>query len=210
MTKMRALALFTVMAFLFLLPTAASAQQIPPHVFIGMAVLNGLEALVGTVVTAYIDGVVQGSTTVRDGGAYTLVVNQSTGTGLTFKIGSLNAAETSTWEQGGGTVLNLNAVSVVTTPLSGPILGLQGPQGKVGSPGPAGPAGRQGEEGPAGPVGSVGATGAVGPAGPAGPAGHAGAAGPVGPRGGTLFGIVALIVSAIAAGLAIFTAYLRH
>ena len=201
MTKMRALALFTVMAFLFLLPTAASAQQIPPHVFIGRAVLNGLEALVGTVVTAYIDGVVQGSTTVRDGGSYTLVVNKGTGTSRTFKIGSLDAAETSTWEQGGGTVLNLNAVSVVTTPQGAPIPGLLGPQGEVG---PAGSAGRQGEVGPAGPAGSVGATGAVGPAGPAG------AEGPAGPRGSTLFGIVSLIVSVIAASLAIFTAYLRR
>ena len=88
------------------------AQQIPPHLFIG-SVFNVGGGLVsgGTVVTASINGVAQGSTTVRDDGAYTLAVTQGAGTWITFKIGAVAATEVATWQEGGATILNLNTSS---------------------------------------------------------------------------------------------------
>ena len=94
---------------LFMLPATASAQQVPPHVFIGTVTIDGLDAPIGTAVTASIDGVVQGSTAVQAGGTYTLMVNRSTGNAISFKIGNLDASEKATWEKGGGTILDLNA-----------------------------------------------------------------------------------------------------
>ena len=82
MTKTRLLALLAALPFLLMLPTAASAQQVPPHVFIGTVTINGLDAPPGTTLTASIGGVVQGSTTVQAGGKYTLTVNRSTGDGV--------------------------------------------------------------------------------------------------------------------------------
>lgn len=58
---------------------------------------NGLASPVGTVVTAFINGVEQGSATVRAGGAYKLTVSQGTGTAISFKVGDLDAAEIACW-----------------------------------------------------------------------------------------------------------------
>ncbi len=163
MTKTRVLALLAALWLLFIVPTVASAQQVPPHVFIGTVTINGLRAPIGTTLIAYVDGVVQGSTTVQAGGTYKLMVNPSTsdqipphvfigtvtingrdaplGTTLTasiegvvqgsttvqaggmyklmvnqdtggairFKTDNLVAAESATWEPGGATILDLNA-----------------------------------------------------------------------------------------------------
>ena len=49
----------------------------------------------------------------QTGGKYTLAVRQGSSTNVTFKIGSLDADETATWQQGGATVLNLNAIDAV-------------------------------------------------------------------------------------------------
>jgi len=105
-----------VFAMVALLDTTL-AQQIPPHVFIGTVTINGVLAPVGTAITAFIDGVVQGSTEVGSGGGYTLVVNQGSSTDITFKIGNLDANETATWEQGGATTLDLTTpgITVNTT-----------------------------------------------------------------------------------------------
>ena len=108
MTKMRVLALLAVLALFLTLPAVASAQQVPPHVFIGTVTLNGVSAPVGTPLTAYIGGVVQGSTIVGSNGRYgydpvqspALMVNQGTGTDITFKVDNLDADETASWEQG--------------------------------------------------------------------------------------------------------------
>ena len=206
MTTKRALALLTVIILLFSLPAVANAQQNPPHFFIGKVFdMSGGTATVGTVVTAYINGQEQGSTTVRAGGDYTLPVSQGTGTGITFRIGGLTAAETASWMFGGATLLDLNAVggsAVVPTPVAS----VQGPQGEVGPEGPPGGAGPRGDTGPAGAVGSAGPkgdSGAAGAAGSAGAPGRDGEVGPAGPAGGTVFSIIALILSAVAATVAI-------
>ena len=86
-------------------------QQIPPHVFNGTAKIDGAFAPSGTVITALIDGFVRGRSTVEDGGIYTLLVNQGSGTLITFMIGNLTADQNATWEQGGGTALDLTASS---------------------------------------------------------------------------------------------------
>ena len=215
MTQKRFLTLIAVMVFLFSLPAMVSAQQSPPHIFIGKVFdENGGIGTIGTRVAAYMDGVVQGSTTVEAGGKYTLRVKQGNGSQITFQIGSLDAAETPNWVLGGATVLNLNAVSGVPVlqPISIP--GAQGPPGETGATGPpglAGPPGETGATGPAGLAGPPGEMGAAGPAGPAGPnglPGDLGEIGPMGPAGDTLMSWVALILSAMALTLAIFIAFL--
>ena len=109
MQKSRSLVLIIVVLLMVALPDATLAQQIPPHVFTGIVTIDGVSAPVGTVITAIIDGVNQGSATVQAGGQYQLQVSQGAGTGITFKIGNLDANETATWEQGGATLLNLTA-----------------------------------------------------------------------------------------------------
>ena len=115
MPQKRVLTLLAVMVFLFSLPPIAFAQATPPHIFIGKVFdTSGGAGSGGTPITAYIKGVAQGSTTVQAGGKYTLAVAKGTDTDVIFRIGSLYAAEIYTWEKGGATVLNLNAVRVVT------------------------------------------------------------------------------------------------
>ena len=207
MTTKRALALLTVIILLFSLPAVANAQQNPPHFFIGKVFdMSGGTATAGTVVTAYINGEQQGTTMVRAGGDYTLQVSQGSGTGVTFRIGGLAAAESASWMFGGATLLDLNAVGGSTV-VPTPVASVQGPQGDVGPEGPPGGAGPRGDQGPAGAAGSAGLSGRdgeVGAQGPDGPRGGAGEVGPEGPAGGTLLSIIALILSAVAAGVAIF------
>ena len=208
----RSLALLTVMVFLFSLPAPALAQQIPPHIFIGSVLVDihtgGTVPPVGTMVTAYIDGKAQGSTTVLAGGRYTLAVSRGAGYLITFKISGEEATETANWVQGGATVLNLKFLGgdkFGPTPV--PII--PGPLGVVGPAGPPGPAGTKGDVGPAGPPGPQGETGLAGQAGLAGTAGSPGAVGPAGSAGGTLFSMIALLSSAVAAVLAV-AAFLRR
>ena len=104
--------LVIVVVFLFALPVAAYAQKTPPHIFIGKVFdVSGGSVSVGTVVTAYINGMTQGSTSVRADGTYRLMVDQGAGTDITFKIGPVDATETATWQQGGATVMNLSSGS---------------------------------------------------------------------------------------------------
>ena len=220
MTNKRVLTLLAVMVFLFSLPAIASAQETPPHIFIGRVFdISGATGAIGTLVTAYIGGVAQGSATVRSDGKYTLVIKRGAGAAITFRIGSLDAAENAIWEQGGATVLNLNAIPGVTVLQPNSIPGAQGPPGEVGPAGPPGLAGPQGDTGAVGPRGltgpggDTGAAGPEGPEGPAGPASLAGAAGkegPPGPAGGTLMSLVALILAAMAMTLALFVAFLMR
>ena len=107
--------LVIVVVFFFALPVVAYAQQVPPHVFVGNVFdVSGGGVSVGTVVTAYINGKPQGSTSVRADGTYRLMVTQGAGNNVTFKIGTLDATETATWKQGGATVINLNSGSGIT------------------------------------------------------------------------------------------------
>ena len=200
MTTKRALVLLTVMVFLLSLPAVAFAQQTPPHIFIGnVSDANGGAISIGTVVTAYINGAEQGSSTVQSGGQYQIQVSQGSGTGITFKIGNSNASETATWEQGDATILNLNVSPVTVQPLPS----VQGLQGEAGPRGPRGSEGPGGDPGAVGPAGPRGDPGVAGQSGSAGPPGSPGAVGPAGTAGGTVFSIIALLLSAVAVILAV-------
>ena len=111
MIKVRFLALLAVLALVLTLPAIASAgSPEPPHIFIGSATVNGLSAPSGTVITAMIGGDAKGSVNVGSNGAYgPLHVNSGSGSEITFVLDSLTASETATWEQGGASVLALNA-----------------------------------------------------------------------------------------------------
>jgi hypothetical protein len=199
MTKLRFLALLSVLALMLALPVVASAQQVPPHVFHGTVTVNGLRAPDGTEVAALAGGEEVASDTVDQNGEYTLLVPQSEGE-VSFRVGTLTAQQTGEWEQGGADMVNLTASSVGPGP---------GPDGTPAPPavGPAGPAG---EPGPAGPAGEVGPAGPPGPAGPAGPPGPAGPAGPAGTAGtGGIFGLLGLIgfILAIIALIAVAAVY---
>ena len=188
MTKTRFLALVTALALLLAIPTAVFAQRVPPHVFVGAVSLDGTAAVDGAAVTAWIDGE-QVAATNASGGEYSLLVDQGdssyAGKTVSFKVSGANVAQTATWMQGGGDVLNL-----VATTGSGSNGGGAGDTGEAGARGPAGPAGAAGSAGPPGPAGSAGSAGSAGTAGSTGPggsagsAGAAGAAGPTGPRAG--------------------------
>ena len=206
MTKAKLLALLAVMAMVLIVPAVAFAQAVPPHIFIGSVTVNGLNAPSGTVVSAVIDGVEQGNTTVSNAGSYTLQVSQGSGTDVVFMVDTLTASETATWQQGGADVLNLTAGAGAAVTSSGEA-GAAGATGSKGSKGDKGDAGDRGPAGPAGPAGAAGAAGADGEAGPAGAdgkagdAGAAGAAGPAGPAGsggGGPVGLIALILSIVA------------
>jgi hypothetical protein len=195
MTKLRFLALLTVLALLLALPAVASAQQVPPHVFHGTVTVNGLQAPAGTEVTALAGGQPVATDTVDQNGEYTLLVPQSEGE-ITFRVGTLEAAETSNWEQGGADIVNLTASSFAPPSTEGtPPPGAVGPAGPRGEPGPAGEVGPAGEAGPPGPQG---------PAGPPGPQGPSGSSGSFGILG--LIGFILAIIALIAAAAVYFIA----
>jgi hypothetical protein len=206
MIKSRFLVLLTVLALMLALPAVVSAQQVPPHVFHGTVIVNGLRAPTGTEVTALLGGQPVATDMVDQNGEYTLLVPQGTSDEVTFQVGTLTAQQTGNWEQGGADIMNLTASSIGVGPGPGatPVPGEE--------VGPAGPAGPPGEVGPAGPPGEVGPAGPQGPAGPAGPQGPAGPPGPQGPSGaGTtgIFGILGLIgfILAIIALIAVAAVY---
>ena len=206
MTKAKILALLAVMAMVLIVPAVAFAQAVPPHVFIGSVTVNGLSAPSGTVVSAVVDGVEQGNTTVSSSGSYTLQVSQGSGTDIIFMVDTLTAAETATWQQGGADVLNLTAGAGIVPSSEGAAgvagaagaKGTKGDKGDAGERGPAGPAGAAGAAGADGKAGPAGAAGAEGKAGPAGADGAAGPAGSAGAGGGGPVGLIALILSIVA------------
>ena len=199
MTKTRFLTLVMALALLLAIPTAAFAQRVPPHVFVGSVTLDGATAADGAAVTAWIDGDQVAATTAADG-SYSLIVDQGdssyAGATISFKVSGAHAAQTAEWTQGGGDELNLVADSAAAGSGSQGADGATGAQGPKGSAGPAGPAGPAGADGAAGPTGSSGAAGPAGSDGATGPAGAAGADGADG-SGGAL-GVVALIIAIVA------------
>ena len=188
------------LALLLAIPTAAFAQRVPPHVFVGTASLDGTAAVDGAAVTAWIDGE-QVAATNASGGEYNLLVDQGdsvyAGKTVSFKISGANAAETAAWTQGGGDVLNLAAA---TGSGSGSVgeAGASGAKGAKGDKGATGPAGSDGAPGQAGSDGADGAAGPAGATGPAGAAGPAGPAGAAGEDGGGPLALIALIIAAVA------------
>jgi len=198
MAKVRIMVWLAVLALALALPTAIYAQPAPPHIFTGTAMVDGKAAADGTLVTASVAGtaVAKASAAVA-GGKYTILVEQPEGSAFAgktvkFKIGSSDASQSATWEQGGASVLNLTATTAPPTATPRPPTATPVPPTATPRPAPTGVPGAIGPAGPAGPKGDAGAAGAHGPAGPAGPAGAQGPAG-----GGTL-GIIALIIAIIA------------
>ena len=215
-----------VVAFLFLMPSGASAQPPPPHVFIGSATINGSPAADGMVVAAVVDGR-QVAAKMVSGGSYEAIYVFPTngsfvGKIVTFTIGGIPANETALWKQGGATSLNLSATPSPGTPTATPaptatpvpaptptpviVVGEKGEPGQRGAQGSQGSQGVQGPSGPPGVGGPPGSAGAAGPAGVAGPTGSQGLTGPEGEhgdKGSSLFGILAFVF-AITAFLGIF------
>ena len=215
-----------VVAFLFLMPSGASAQPPPPHVFIGSATINGSPAADGMVVAALVDGR-QVAAKMVSGGSYEAIYVFPTngsfvGKIVTFTIGGIPANETALWTQGEVSELNLSATPSPGTPTATPaptatpvpaptptpviVVGEKGEPGQRGAQGSQGSQGVQGPSGPPGVGGPPGSAGAAGPAGVAGPTGSQGLTGPEGEhgdKGSSLFGILAFVF-AITAFLGIF------
>ena len=207
-----------VVAFLFLMPSGASAQPPPPHVFIGSATINGSPAADGMVVAALVDGR-QVAAKMVSGGSYEAIYVFPTngsfvGKIVTFTIGGIPANETALWKQGGATSLNLSATPSPGTPTATPVptataapaptptpVIVVGEKGEPGQRGAQGPQGVQGPSGPPGVGGPPGSAGAAGPAGVAGPTGSQGLTGPEGEhgdKGSSLFGLLAFVFAIIA------------
>ena len=215
MTKTRFLALVTALALLLAIPTSVFAQRVPPHVFVGSAVLDGVAAADGAAVTAWVDDA-QVADTTASSGEYSLVIDQGessyAGKTVSFKVSGSNAVETASWMQGGGDIVDLNAstdsgtASVGSDGATGPAgpAGMWGRPGNDGADGAAGAAGASGPPGPAGSDGNDGSDGADGARGAAGAAGASGsngsngAPGADGSDGGGGLGVIALIVAIVA------------
>ena len=207
-----------VVAFLFLMPSGASAQRVIPHAFLGLATINGSPAADGTVVAALVDGQQVAAKSVSGGSYPVLLVEPANdsfaGKIVTFTIGGIPANETALWKQGGATSLNLSATPSPGTPTATPVpaataVPVPTPTpvivvGEKGEPGQRGAQGSQGVQGPSGPPGvggPPGSAGAAGPAGVAGPTGSQGLTGPEGEhgdKGSSLFGILAFVFAIIA------------
>jgi hypothetical protein len=226
MTKVKILALLAGLVLLFTLPATVSAQRLPPHVFVGVAMIDGAAAPEGTTVSAWVAGAEAASTTTTGaGGAYTLIVDQGDNSfaeeTVTFLVGSMNADQSAEWMQGGGDELDLSASSgamptatpeETPTPEATAVLpatgvpgprGLTGATGASGAEGPQGERGEQGDTGPqgttgdAGSKGDTGAIGSQGQAGDTGPQGASGSSGAAGSDGSNVLGIIALILAIV-------------
>jgi hypothetical protein len=201
MTKTRFLTGVMALALLLAIPTAVFAQNARPHVFVGTVTLDGAGAADGAAVTAWVDDAQVAATTVS-GGEYSLLVIQTgdasfAGKTVSFKVSNANAAETGTWEEGGGDVLDLVATTGFAGGESGDV-GESGAKGDTGATGAKGDTGSEGAAGAPGPGGADGATGPAGAPGSAGSAGSAGVAGVAGEDGSGGLGIIALIVAIVA------------
>ena len=217
MTKTRFLALVTALLLLLAIPTSVFAQRVPPHVFVGSAILDGVAAADGAAVTAWVDDE-QVADTTASGGDYSLVIDQGdssyAGKTVSFKVSGSSAAETAPWMQGGGDVLDLNAAtdsgtaSVGSDGATGPAgpagmwgrAGADGADGAAGAAGPPGPAGSDGNDGSDGADGARGAAGAAGASGSNGSNGAPGAAGSDGGGGLAVIALIVAIVALLAAG----------
>ena len=212
-----------VVAFLFLMPSSASAQGVIPHAFLGLATINGSPAADGTVVAALIDGRQVTAKSVSGGSYPVLLVEPANdsfvGKIVTFTIGGIPANETALWTQGEVTQLDLSATPSLLAPTATPVpaptatlvpaptptpvivVGEKGEPGQRGAQGSQGSQGVQGPSGPPGVGGPPGSAGAAGPAGVAGPTGSQGLTGPEGEhgdKGSSLFGILAFVFAIIA------------
>ena len=157
----RILALLAIVAMLAALPMTALAQQEPPHVVMGMAMVNGATPAAGTEITAHAGEMEVGSAMTKAGGGFRVDVKNPSGQMVTFMVGGVKASQSlDSWMS--GTVQRGFSLDATASQSVGRA-GAPGPPGAAGAAGAAGPAG---PGGPAGPSGSSGARGAQGPAGP--------------------------------------------
>ena len=89
-------------------PPGKQIRQLPPHIFVGHACIEGQEAPDGVLVEAHINGVVQGNTTVMKG-MYTLPVNSGSEAPVLFFVDGRPVPEKANWMQGGATMMDLYA-----------------------------------------------------------------------------------------------------
>ena len=83
----------------------------PPHIFIGVALLDGQPASPGTIVSAYIGGTEVSTSEVGDDGKFRALQVGIPGQTVTFRVGDFEANETATTETGGADIVTLNASS---------------------------------------------------------------------------------------------------
>lgn len=105
-----------------MLPAIVVTQSVPTHKFTGTVMFGGVTVPSETDVTALIDGIPVGSTTVSDR-VYTILIQQPGGVSFAgkkviFEIDNFDAYETGIWEQGGADVLNLT-IGPKPTPVPG-------------------------------------------------------------------------------------------
>ena len=192
-------AILAILVFsMFLLAAGgADAQGDIPHLFAGIAYVDGARAPEGTIIEAASGGAVIGRAAVLEinGDAnYKLHVQRPPGgaTEVGFTVGGHPALETATWERGERSFnFALRASSAPPEPTAAPtpaptpapqlIQGPPGAAGRAGYPGPPGAAGRAGHPGPSGRT--WGRKGEPGPAGADGPQGFQGERGSQGPQG---------------------------
>ena len=90
----RILALLAIVAMLAALPMTALAQQEPPHVVMGMAMVNGATPAAGTEITAHAGAMEVGSAmTKTGGGTFRVDVKNPSGQMVTFMVGGVKASQ---------------------------------------------------------------------------------------------------------------------
>ena len=90
----RILALLAIVAMLAALPMTALAQQEPPHVVMGMAMVNGATPAAGTEITAHAGAMEVGSAMVKaGGGTFRVDVKNPSGQMVTFMVGGVKASQ---------------------------------------------------------------------------------------------------------------------
>jgi len=103
------LALITAASLTCLNQVQAAPEQspVPPHIFAGTVHQYGELAPQGTQVWAITYGQVKGKSQVKENGRFHIKVDKGQSRDIWFIIGNRRANETTYWEQGGVTVLNL-------------------------------------------------------------------------------------------------------
>ena len=116
-----ALTIIALLMAAILWPAAANAQAMPPHRFGGTASLDSEPVSQGTQVAAIIGGVTVATATANDTGSYIITVPATyAGQTITFTIGGYTVAETVAAVSGRVQILNLNAVTLVSTATPAP------------------------------------------------------------------------------------------
>jgi hypothetical protein len=154
MKKLRLLALMAVAALLLIFPAIVLGQPVPPHVSKLVVSVDGNPAADGTEVTVWMNGTVQVASVTTSGGKAIFKIEGeagSTGKAINFKVGSLDAAEEDTWEQGGHVdrefAISVSSKSATTKAPAEPPKAEKGKDGEKGAKGATGAAGIPGKDG---------------------------------------------------------------